>query len=99
MTAPPGPPTKPPRKVGKATVAESLSGPAMETEIAFVFVNSSNKPSINLIARTYLRSIYMLTGVKHVFSYDEEKVTFKCFTSMAVFMKKRSCNNYSVMQK
>ena len=35
----------------------------------------------------------MLTGVKHVFSYDEEKVTFKRFTSMAVFMKKEAATN------
>jgi hypothetical protein len=51
MKAPRGPPAKPPRKVGKATVAESLIGPAKETESEFVFDSSSNRPSINLIAR------------------------------------------------
>lgn len=46
-TAPAGPPTRPPRNVGNATVAESFNGPITETEIAPEFDNSSNNFCIN----------------------------------------------------
>ena len=52
-TAPAGPPTKPPRNVGNATVAESFTGPAMETDIAPELLSSSNNFSIRDTATQY----------------------------------------------